>query len=139
MGRLSDGIGRKKVIAGGSVLYAGFFFAFLWIIDSHMMGLAIAANVLMSLLMAMPQGCIPAFLGEQFSKESRYSSISATYQIGAAVGGGTAASIATALLIAFGGSPIGVTLYSAAACAVIVVCALGLRETYKVPTADLGR
>lgn len=138
MGLLSDRIGRKKVIAGGAVIYAVFFFLFFGMVDSRVAFLATVAFILVNIFMAMPQGCIPAFLGEQFSKESRYSSISATYQTGAALGGGTAASIATALFIAFNRGSLGIALYSGAACLVLALCVLGLRETYKVRTKDLG-
>ncbi|MFC8039280.1 MFS transporter [Paenarthrobacter sp. NPDC057355] len=138
MGLLSDRIGRKKVIAGGAIIYALFFFLFFGLVDSQIIFMATVAFILVNLFMAMPQGCIPAFLGEQFSKDSRYSSISATYQTGAALGGGTAASIATALFIAFDRGSIGIALYSGAACLVLALCTLGLKETYKVPTAQLG-
>ena len=107
-------------------------------VDGHVVVLATVATVLVNVFMAAPQGCIPAFLGEQFPSATRYSSISATYQTGAAVGGGTAASAATALFIAFDGDPVGVALYSGAAALVLVLCAWGLRETFKVPTRELG-
>ncbi|KHK98033.1 major facilitator transporter [Microbacterium mangrovi] len=138
MGFLSDRVGRKWLVAGGAVAYALFFFAYLGIVDSMVLVAAIVANILCNVFMAMPQGTIPAFLGEQFSQEFRYSSISTTYQIGAALGGGTAAPIATALLLGFHGDSLGVALYSTFACVVIALCALGLRETSKVPTAQLG-
>ena len=138
MGLLSDKIGRRKVIAGGAVIYGAFFFLFFGMVDSQVIFLATVAFILVNLFMAMPQGCIPAFLGEQFSKESRYSSISATYQTGAALGGGTAASIATALFIAFNRGSLGIALYSGLACLVLVLCVLGLKETSKVPTTELG-
>ncbi|MDP5226462.1 MULTISPECIES: MFS transporter [Arthrobacter] len=138
MGLLSDRFGRKKVIAGGAVVYALFFILFFPLVDGHVVWVATLGFVLVNVFMAMPQGCIPAFLGEQFSKESRYSSLSATYQTGAALGGGTAASIATALFIAFNHGSLGVALYSSAACLILALCVLGLRETYKVPTAQLG-
>lgn len=138
MGLLSDRIGRKKVVGLGSLAYAAFFFAFFPLVDGHVMWLVTLAYVLVNVLMAAPQGCIPAFLGEQFAAETRYSSISATYQTGAALGGGTASTVAAALFIAFGGDPIGVALYSGAACLVLALCAVGLRETYRIPTARLG-
>jgi len=138
MGLLSDRIGRKRVVGWGSVIYGAFFFAFFPLAEGHVMFLVVLAYVGINVFMAMPQGTIPAFLGEQFSKESRYSAISVTYQTGAAIGGGTAATTATALFIAFGNNPLGVGLYSAAACLVIALCTLGLRETYRTPTAELG-
>ncbi|MGP3776930.1 MFS transporter [Streptomyces sp. SDT5-1] len=138
MALLSDRYGRKPVVIVGTVAYGAFFFAYFPMVDGHVVLLATVAYVVVNVLMAAPQGCIPAFLGEQFSAATRYSSISATYQVGAALGGGTAATTATALLLAFDGDPIGVGLYSAAAALVLVLCAWGLRETFRVPTARLG-
>ncbi|MEU6661824.1 MFS transporter [Streptomyces sp. NPDC046821] len=138
MARLSDRVGRKPVVILGTLAYGAFFFAYFPMVNGHIVVLATLAYVLVNVLMAAPQGCIPAFLGEQFHAGARYSSISATYQTGAAVGGGTAATAATALLLAFHGDPIGVGLYSGAAALVLALCAWGLRETYKVPTAELG-
>lgn len=138
MGLLSDRFGRKPVVIVGAIAYAAFFFVFFPMVDAHLLWLVTSAYVVVNVLMAAPQGCIPAFLGEQFPKSTRYSSISATYQTGAAIGGGTASTIAAALFIAFDGNPIGVALYSGAACVVLALCAWGLRETAKVRTADLG-
>ncbi|MFF4758294.1 MFS transporter [Streptomyces sp. NPDC001292] len=138
MALLSDRIGRKPVVILGTLAYGAFFFAYFPMVDGHVLVLATGAYVLVNVLMAAPQGCIPAFLGEQFPNSTRYSSISATYQTGAALGGGTAATAATALFIAFDSDPIGVGLYSGAAALVLALCAWGLRETSKVPTADLG-
>lgn len=67
-------------------------------------------------------GAIPAFLAEQFPREMCYSGISFSYQIGASLGGGTASSIAIAILIATGRNPFGVALYGAAALALVGVC-----------------
>ncbi|MFE6800701.1 MFS transporter [Streptomyces sp. NPDC057681] len=138
MARLSDRVGRKPVVILGTLAYGAFFFAYFPMVNGHVLALATIAYVLVNVLMAAPQGCIPAFLGEQFPGSTRYSSISATYQTGAALGGGTAATAATALLLAFDGNPIGVGLYSGAAAVVLALCAWGLRETFKVPTAELG-
>ncbi|WP_406102586.1 MHS family MFS transporter [Streptomyces sp. NBC_01003] len=138
MAKLSDRVGRKPVVIIGTLAYGAFFFAYFPMVNGHVLALATVAYVLVNVLMAAPQGCIPAFLGEQFPGSTRYSSISATYQTGAALGGGTAATAATALLLAFDGNPIGVGLYSGAAAVVLALCAWGLRETFKVPTAELG-
>ncbi|POX42426.1 MFS transporter [Streptomyces sp. Ru73] len=138
MALLSDRTGRKPVVVLGTLAYAAFFFAYFPMVDGHVLLLATLAYVLVNVLMAAPQGCIPAFLGEQFPSTTRYSSLSATYQTGAALGGGTAATTATALFLAFDGNPIGVGLYSAAAALVLTLCAWGLRETHRQPTAELG-
>jgi MFS family permease len=138
MGLLSDRVGRKRVVIFGALAYAAFGFVAYPAMDTQLLWLAGLATIVVNVLMAAPQGCIPAFLGEQFPNSTRYSSISATYQTGAALGGGTASSIAAALFIAFDGNPIGVELYTLAAAVVLALCAWRLRETSKVPTADLG-
>ncbi|MNR43467.1 hypothetical protein D3C85_1620890 [compost metagenome] len=63
--------------------------------------------------------------------------MSASYQIGAALGGGTASSIATAILIATGNDPFGVALYGAFALGVVAICSLGLRETSHLGMAEI--
>ncbi|MGD6748444.1 MFS transporter [Streptomyces sp. BH106] len=98
MALVSDRFGRKPVVILGTLAYGAVFFGYFPMVDGHVMLLATVAYVMVNVLMAAPQGCIPAFLGEQFSAATRYSSISATYQVGAALGGGTAATTATALL-----------------------------------------
>lgn len=138
MGALSDRYGRKKVIGWGTAIYAAVFFMFFPMVDAHIAWMVILAYALVNIFMAAPQGCIPAFLSEQFPRETRMSAISATYQTGAALGGGTAATAAAALFTFMGGNPLGVGLYTAFAALVLILCAAGLRETYKVKTRDLG-
>ncbi|MDR4533979.1 MFS transporter [Glutamicibacter sp. PS] len=138
MASLSDKYGRKRVVGWGTALYAGFFFLFFPMVDGHVVWMVVLAYALINIFMAAPQGCIPAFLSEQFPRETRMSAISATYQTGAALGGGTAATVAAALFAAFGGNPIGVALYTALASLVLIGCAAGLRETHKVATRNLG-
>ena len=87
--------------------------------------------------MGATQGPIPAFLGEQFPRSMRYSGISASYQVGAALGGGTASSIATAILILTDHNPLGVALYGAVALLLVAVCSLMLKETARLSMAQI--
>ncbi|WP_044871801.1 MFS transporter [Pseudomonas sp. LFM046] len=125
---LSDRLGRRTVMILGSVLMAAGFFAFFALVGLHNLAIACAAYVVVGALMGATQGPIPAFLAEQFPRSMRYSGMSAAYQIGAAFGGGTASSLATAILIATG-SPFGVAVYGAAALALVALCSYLLRET----------
>ncbi|MDH4609137.1 MHS family MFS transporter [Pseudomonas sp. BN102] len=134
---LSDRIGRRKVMVLGSLIMAMGFFLFFPLVGMKSMLISIAAYVVVGAFMGATQGPIPAFLAEQFPQAVRYSGMSASYQIGAALGGGTASSIATAILIATGNNPFGVALYGAFALSIVAICSLLLRETAHLGMAEI--
>lgn len=138
-GHLSDRFGRRGVMIFGAASMALGLFAFFPMVGLHELALALLAYVLVGFLMGMTQGPIPAFLAEQFPREMRYSGISASYQIGAALGGGTASSAATAILIASGHNPFFVALYGACALLLVAACSFGLRETARLSLAEVDR
>lgn len=128
-GLLSDYVGRRPVLITGAVLMAAYLFAYFPLVGTGSFAVAIAAWAMTGLLLAVMQGTIPAFLSEQYPRRMRYSGTSLSYQLGAAIGGGTSATIAAALLIALDRDPVGVALYGTFAMAVVVGCTLALRET----------
>ncbi|MDD1962484.1 MFS transporter [Pseudomonas sp. 39004] len=136
-GYLSDRLGRRSVLTFGSVVMALGLFAFFELVGMKSFGIALFAYSLTGLLMGATQGPIPAFLGEQFPRSMRYSGISASYQVGAALGGGTASSIATAILILTDHNPLGVALYGVGALTLVAVCSLKLRETSCLSMAEI--
>lgn len=136
---LSDRIGRRRVMILGAAIMAGGFFAFFPLVGLHQMPLSCAAYVMIGAFMGATQGPIPAFLAEQFPQAMRYSGMSTAYQIGAALGGGTASSTATAILIANDGEPFGVALYGSAALAIVALCSWLLRETAHLSLAELDQ
>ncbi|MEN5214447.1 MFS transporter [Pseudomonas pudica] len=136
-GYLSDRLGRRTVMGFGAVAMALGLFVFFSLVGMKSFAIALCAYSLTGLLMGATQGPIPAFLGEQFPRSMRYSGISASYQIGAALGGGTASSIATAILILTNQNPLGVALYGAGALALVAVCSLMLRETSRLSMAQI--
>lgn len=136
-GYLSDRLGRRTVMVFGAVVMALGLFAFFELVGMKSFGIALFAYSLTGLLMGATQGPIPAFLGEQFPRSMRYSGISFSYQIGAALGGGTASSIATAILILTDHNPLGVAMYGAVALTLVAVCSLKLRETSRLSMAKI--
>jgi MFS family permease len=100
--------------------------------------LAVVAFGITGLITGITQGPIPAFLGEQFPARVRYSGMSASYQVGAAIGGGTASFVASGLLILFDQNPLSVAAYGTFAMAVLVLCSLGLRETSRLSTSQIN-
>ena len=135
---LSDVVGRRKVMAFGGIAMALFLYLYFPMVGVGSIALAVAAFAVTGLLTGVTQGPIPAFLGEQFPARMRYSGMSFSYQIGAALGGGTASFVATGLLILSDQNPISVSLYGTFAMGVLVACSLGLRETSRVSTQEIN-
>ncbi|MBK5343556.1 MFS transporter [Pseudomonas sp. TH49] len=126
---LSDRIGRRQVMILGALIMALGFFAFFPLVGLKSLLISTAAYISIGAFMGATQGPIPAFLAEQFPRHMRYSGMSAAYQIGAALGGGTASSAATAILIANNHNAFGVAVYGAIALGIVALCSFLLKET----------
>lgn len=137
-GWLSDRWGRKRVMIGGAVALIVFFFVFFPVVGLHATALTALTFVVVGAVTGATQGPLPSLLGEQFPARMRFSGISVTYQVGAAIGGGTASTVATALLIAFDGNPIGVAVYASVAALILALCVLGLRETAHLSVKEIN-
>ena len=127
-GRLADRIGRRPVMLFGAVFCLLFALPMFWMLDS---GSGVAVAVAMTLGICVSQGCTSgpagAMLADLFPARSRWSGITLSREIPAAVVGGTAPLVATALVAWGGGSPIGVAVY------LIVLSAVGLIATVLLP------
>lgn len=126
---LSDRVGRRRTMSGGGLAMIAFLFVYFPMVGTLDVVLAVLAFAVTGLLTGITQGPIPAFLSEQFPARVRYSGMSASYQLGAALGGGTASFIATGLLILSDHNPISVAVYGSIAMVVLIACSLGLEET----------
>lgn len=135
---LSDRLGRRRVVAGGAVAMAVALFAYFPLVDLGSITIMVLAFTAVGVVTGIMQGPIPAFLGEQYPKAMRYSAMSFSYQIGAALGGGTASFIATALMAAFDGNPFPVAVYGTFALVVLFTCSLALRETAFLSNDDIN-
>nr|WP_319708415.1 MFS transporter [Nonomuraea angiospora] len=137
-GRLSDRIGRKPVFIGGSLGCAVLMFAYLWSISTGGYALIFVVGILMfGVVHSATSGVWPAFYGEMFTTRVRLSGMAIGTQIGFAIAG-FAPTVATALAGTGPGSWLGVSIITAVLCLVNVAAVATARETYRVPTEQLG-
>ncbi|MFC2949328.1 MFS transporter [Virgibacillus sediminis] len=112
MGALSDKIGRKPLYIGGAVMMALYAFPYFWLIHQGSVALLMLATIIgLGIIWAPITAVLGTMFSEIFSAKVRYTGISLGYQIGAALAGGTAPLVATALLIRFDNSYVPVALY----------------------------
>ncbi|MFC3039815.1 MFS transporter [Virgibacillus xinjiangensis] len=112
MGALSDKIGRKPLYIGGTILMALYAFPYFWLIHQGSVAMLMLATIIgLGIIWAPITAVLGTMFSEIFSAKVRYTGISLGYQIGAALAGGTAPLVATALLIRFDNSYVPVALY----------------------------
>jgi MFS family permease len=112
MGSWSDKIGRKPLYIGGTILMILYAFPYFWLLQQGSIALMIIATVIgLGIIWAPITAVLGTMFSEIFKSNVRYTGISLGYQIGAAVAGGTAPLIATALLAAYDNSYVPVALY----------------------------
>lgn len=112
IGSLSDRIGRKPIYVGGIFLVILYAFPYFWLLQQDSVVLLVLATIIG---LGFIWGSVNAVLGTMFSEifttKVRYTGISLGYQLGAAVAGGTAPLVATALLAKFDNSYIPLAIY----------------------------
>lgn len=112
MGGLSDKIGRKKVYIYGTVAMLLYAFPYFWLLQQKTFTTLLIATVLgLGIIWAPITAVLGTMFSEIFDAKVRYTGVSLGYQIGAAVAGGTAPLIATALLVQFNNSYVPVAFY----------------------------
>ncbi|MFD4676392.1 MFS transporter [Lentzea sp. NPDC058450] len=135
---LSDRIGRKPVFLAGCGACAILIFPYLWSISIGAYGLVFALGILLfGVAYSAINGIWPSLYGEMFSTEVRLSGMAIGTQIGFAIAG-----FAPSVVAAIGSGRedwIGVAIFTAAVCALSAAAIATGRETFRRPTAELGR
>lgn len=139
-GRLSDLIGRKKIMMAGNLLAVLTYYPiyramahFANPLNPVMLTLLVFIQVL---YVTMVYGPIAAFLVELFPAKIRYTSLSLPYHIGNGVFGGLVPTVATALVAATGNHYAGLFYPMAVAAMTFIVGSLFLKETNHVQIWD---
>ncbi|WP_413250224.1 MFS transporter [Sinomonas flava] len=130
-GSLSDRIGRRPVIIGGSAVGLVFAYPMLYAFSTGNGWLCLVALLIGNALVhSAIFGPLASFISEMFGTGARYSGASLGYQLGSTLGSGFAPLIAVAILATGGGNNYGmVALFTAAICAVSIVATLLTRES----------
>jgi len=128
-GWLADKIGRQPLYILGAVFTILFAFPLFWMLESKSTALIFAA-VMIAMnfghgMMFGPESC---YFPELFGPRVRYSGASFGFQLSAAIGGGFAPIIATAMVGYFGGTT-GVSVMMIVLALITLAAALAARET----------
>lgn len=138
-GRLADRIGRKPVFIYGALSSAALmpFYMLSMSQGNHLLTFALAVATF-SCGYAAANAVWPAFYGEMFSTQVRFSGLAIGTQLGFLVAG-FAPSIVTALGGVREGGWVVISIFTAVVCLIAAGSALTARETRDVPTELLGR
>ena len=136
---LADRIGRKRVFVTGTIGTAVLIWPFIWSISQANIPLIFVFGILLSGIMySAYSGSVFAMFSEQFDTKVRMSGMAVGTQFGFALGG-FAPTIAAAIAGATLSNWVPVAVFGCAAALVASVAALTMRETFRVPLAELGK
>ncbi|HJP79375.1 MAG TPA: MFS transporter [Pseudonocardiaceae bacterium] len=135
---LADRIGRKPLFIGGSLGCAVLIFAYLGAIAAGNYVLVFVVGIAMfGIVYTATSAVWPSFYGEMFNARVRMSGMAIGTQIGFAISG-FLPTIAAAVGGSGKGAWLGVSLFTAGLCLVNVIAVATGRETFRVPTSQLG-
>lgn len=137
MGSLSDRMGRKKMYIAGTVAMMAFAFPYFWLIHQGSVLLLVVATVIgLGVIWAPITAVLGTMFSEIFDAKVRYTGVTLGYQVGAAVAGGTAPLVATALLSAFENSYVPVALYIMFTAAVSLAAIWAVKSRIQQPAVN---
>jgi MHS family shikimate/dehydroshikimate transporter-like MFS transporter len=135
-GLIADRIGRRPLFILGALFTMLYAFPLFWLIESKSTALIfMAIMIAMNFGHGMMFGIESCYFPELFGPRVRYSGASFGFQLSAALGGGFAPIIATALVGYFGGTS-GVSVMMIALALITLAAALAARETKGTSLAE---
>jgi MHS family shikimate/dehydroshikimate transporter-like MFS transporter len=132
-GWMCDRIGRRPMYILGALFTIGFAFPLFWMLESKSAALVTTAVIVaMNFGHGMMFGPESCYFPELFGSRVRYSGASFGFQASAAIGGGFAPIVATAMVGYFGGTT-GVSVMMIILALITLAAALAARETRGLP------
>jgi MFS family permease len=136
--RWSDGKGRRVIMTGGAIGFIAYLYLFVYLVSRSEWQFLLLSFCILSLFIASLLGPLPAILAEQFRPEVRNTGVSTSYQVGAAIGGGFAPTLAVLVYAWSGNSIWSIATLGAVMLVLFIVGVRMMRETAFVPTEELG-
>jgi MFS family permease len=124
VGSLSDRIGRKKLYIAGVVAIFCYAIPYFWLLSlKSTPALYLAIIIGFGIIWSMYGAVLGTLFAESFSANVRYTGISLGYQLGAALVGGPAPLIATALIVSYHGNyvPVGIFIMAVSVVSLIAI------------------
>lgn len=130
MGSLSDKVGRKPLFIVGTIAIILYAFPYFYILSlGSTLWLTIATIIGLGILWAPVTAVLGTLFSEIFPTNVRYTGVTVGYQIGAALAGGTAPLIATALMNGFNNSWVPVAIYMMFIGVISLIAIFNIHET----------
>ena len=101
-GRISDKVGRKKMLIIACVGFIVFTVPAFYLLNSQNFAIILIVELVMCLLLTINDGTLSSYLSETFPTEVRYSGFALSFNFANAIFGGSASFISIALIEATG-------------------------------------
>lgn len=131
-GYISDKIGRKPILIFGCLLFSVFSYPAFWILNNFQdsFPMIILAVSIMSAMCGIYMGPVPTLLVEIFPTKIRFTGVAISYNISAAIFGGTAPMISEMMIKFFNDNNI-ISYYIAVFACFTLASLMMYKETYK--------
>lgn len=131
-GILSDRIGHRAMVAGGSIGFALYSIPFFVLVDTGNTVLFALAVVVAMIILSAIAGPVAALFAELFEVRIRYSGASLSFQLASVVGGGFTPLICTSL-VAWTSSTWSISAYIIALNAIALLCVRAIPAPQPIP------
>lgn len=128
---LSDRIGRKPILVIGTIALAIFTYPAFWILEQMNIIASVSAMAFFAAIIAFYMGPIPTVLVELFPTRVRFTGVALSYNMSAAIFGGTAPMVGM-MLVKFTGDKVAIAYYLSVLAVFTLYTLRYFKESYKL-------